>query len=203
VNHAFPYSRFEAHLQRIYNRLIFKRRLKFLGDHSFISPFAILEGMDCISVGSSSHIARGTLIQATRSYLEDAFTPSIEIGDDVYIGQRCTISAAGPIVIGHGTTIGDQVYISGGRHGYEDPTSGVRAQRLITGSVIIGPRSWIGYGAFVAGTGELEIGEHSIVGANSIVNRSVPPFTAVAGSPARPIKRFDRTRLLWEVVQAD
>jgi acetyltransferase-like isoleucine patch superfamily enzyme len=200
MNHAFPYSRFEAHLHGIYRRLIFKRRLKSLGEHSFISPFAILEGMDCISVGGCSYIGRGTLIQATKSYNEDVFTPSVEIGDNVYIGQRCTISTAVQMVIGDGVTIGDHVYIAGGRHAYEDPTKGVRAQRLVTGSVKIGPDSWIGYGAFVAGTGELEIGEHSIVGANSMVNRSVPSFTAVAGSPARPIKRFDRTRSLWEVV---
>lgn len=154
--------------------------------------------MDCISVGSCSYIGRGTLIQATKSYNEDAFTPSIEIGDDVYIGQRCTISTAVQIAIGQGSTIGDQVYIAGGRHAYEDPTKSVRAQRLITGSIKIGPRSWIGYGAFVAGAAELEIGEHSIVGAHSIVNQSVPPFTVVAGSPARPIKRFDPIRSLWQ-----
>jgi carbonic anhydrase/acetyltransferase-like protein (isoleucine patch superfamily) len=197
VNHAFPFSRFEMHLHRFYRRLVFRRRLKSLGEHSFISPFAILECMNCISVGSRSSIGRGTLVQATEKYLEDVFTPSIEIGDDVYIGQRCTISTATEIVIGHGTTIGDQVYIGGGRHGYEDPKKGVLPQRLVAGSVRIGPRSWIGYGAFVSGAGELEIGEHAIVGANSVVIRSVPAFTLVAGSPAKPIKRFDPTRSLW------
>ncbi len=37
----------------------------------------------------------------------------------------------------------------------------------------------------------VEIGEHSIVGAGSIVTKNVPPYTIVAGNPARPIKRLD------------
>jgi serine acetyltransferase len=37
----------------------------------------------------------------------------------------------------------------------------------------------------------VEIGEHSIVGAGSVVTKDVPPYTLVAGNPARPIKRLD------------
>jgi acetyltransferase-like isoleucine patch superfamily enzyme len=37
----------------------------------------------------------------------------------------------------------------------------------------------------------VEIGEHSIVGAGSVVTKDVPPYTIVAGNPARPIKRLD------------
>jgi len=197
MNYAFPYTRFEAHVHHIYKRLIFKRRLKHLGESSFISPFAILQSMECISIGSRTIIGSGTLIQPLQQYLEDVYTPSIDIGDDAYIGKRCTISGAAEIVIGNETTVGDHVYIGGGRHGYEDLDKGVRAQRLVCGSVRIGPRAWIGYGSFVASTGQLEIGEHAVVAANSVVNQSVPAFTVVAGSPARPIKYFDRNKGEW------
>ncbi len=37
----------------------------------------------------------------------------------------------------------------------------------------------------------VEIGEHSIVGAGAVVTKDVPPYTIVAGNPARPIKRLD------------
>jgi acetyltransferase-like isoleucine patch superfamily enzyme len=41
------------------------------------------------------------------------------------------------------------------------------------------------------------IGEGSIVGANSLVARDVPPFTLVAGNPAVPVKRFDAATRKW------
>lgn len=41
----------------------------------------------------------------------------------------------------------------------------------------------------------VEIGEHSIVGAGSVVTKDVPPYTIVAGNPARPIKRLDQRTL--------
>jgi len=36
------------------------------------------------------------------------------------------------------------------------------------------------------------IGEGSVVGAKSVVTESVPPFTVVAGNPARVIRQLDR-----------
>jgi len=38
------------------------------------------------------------------------------------------------------------------------------------------------------------IGEGSIVGAKSVVTQSVPPFTVVAGNPARVIRRLDASK---------
>jgi UDP-2-acetamido-3-amino-2,3-dideoxy-glucuronate N-acetyltransferase len=40
----------------------------------------------------------------------------------------------------------------------------------------------------------LEIGEDAIVGAGSVVTRSVPPGTIVAGNPARVLRRVDGGR---------
>jgi acetyltransferase-like isoleucine patch superfamily enzyme len=37
----------------------------------------------------------------------------------------------------------------------------------------------------------VSIGERSVVGANSVVTKDVEPFTIVAGSPARVIRRID------------
>lgn len=49
----------------------------------------------------------------------------------------------------------------------------------------------------------VEIGEHSIVGAGSVVTRDVPPYTIVAGNPARPIKRIDPATLEPVPVKGD
>jgi acetyltransferase-like isoleucine patch superfamily enzyme len=48
---------------------------------------------------------------------------------------------------------------------------------------------WIGFDACVLPG--VTIGEGSIVGAKSVVTQSVPPFTVVAGNPARVIRQLD------------
>jgi len=48
---------------------------------------------------------------------------------------------------------------------------------------------WIGFDACVLPG--VTIGEGSIVGAKSVVTHSVPPYTVVAGNPARAIRQLD------------
>ena len=53
---------------------------------------------------------------------------------------------------------------------------------------------WIGTNSIIMG--DVTIGTGAIVGAGSIVTKDVPPYTIVAGAPARPIrKRFDDTTI--------
>ncbi len=54
------------------------------------------------------------------------------------------------------------------------------------GKIVIKQDAWIGSGAVIAPN--VEIGEGSIVGANSFVDRNVPDYTFVGGVPARAIK---------------
>jgi acetyltransferase-like isoleucine patch superfamily enzyme len=49
---------------------------------------------------------------------------------------------------------------------------------------------WIGFDACVLPG--VTIGEGSVVGAKSVVNENVPPYTVVAGNPARVIRQLDR-----------
>ncbi len=55
--------------------------------------------------------------------------------------------------------------------------------------VKIGPNAWIGFNACVLPG--VTIGEGAIVGACSVVAADVPPYTIVAGNPARVIRRID------------
>lgn len=57
------------------------------------------------------------------------------------------------------------------------------------GKIHIGDDAWIGAGAVILP--DVEIGEGAVVGANSVVHRSVAPYTVVGGVPARFIKTVD------------
>lgn len=58
------------------------------------------------------------------------------------------------------------------------------------GDIVIGNDVWIGYESVIMSG--VRIGDGAIIGTRSIVTKDVEPYTIVAGSPAKPIrKRFD------------
>jgi acetyltransferase-like isoleucine patch superfamily enzyme len=73
------------------------------------------------------------------------------------------------------------------------------AQSQATGGTIrIEEDCWIGFGAVIlCEEGELVIGKHSVVGANSVVTSSIPPYSVVAGNPAMIVKQYDFSKGRW------
>lgn len=176
-------------------RLIYSLVLRQYGRGAYVSPFIQAVGLDCVSLGDGSRISRNTRLLALKSYGKQTFTPSISIGNNVSIGFGCTLSCVNQLEIGDDVTIGDNVYLADSQHDYAHPEISVLDQPLLPGSIKIGRGAWVGYGAFVAG--DVCIGAFSVVGANSVVTKSVEPYTVVAGVPAKPIKRFDHGLGQW------
>jgi acetyltransferase-like isoleucine patch superfamily enzyme len=58
---------------------------------------------------------------------------------------------------------------------------------------------WLGDGVVVLPG--VTIGEGSIVGANSVVTRSLPPGVIAVGAPARPVKFYDRAASRWTAIE--
>jgi acetyltransferase-like isoleucine patch superfamily enzyme len=78
----------------------------------------------------------------------------------------------------------------------DDPAD--RKQETAGGTVRIEEECWIGFGAMIiCDHGELVIGRHSVVGANSVVRNSIPPYSVVAGDPARIVKQYDFSDGKW------
>lgn len=77
----------------------------------------------------------------------------------------------------------------------------------VKGDICIGNDVWFGYDSFVRGG--VTIGDGAIIAARAVVVKDVPPYSIVAGNPARVVKmRFDEktvARLLqiawwdWEI----
>ena len=92
--------------------------------------------------------------------------------------------------------LSEQVYISDNSHGYDPNAGPILKQPLETkGPVLIGPGCFLGYRAVIMSG--VELGAHCVVGANSVVTRSFPSFSMVAGCPARLVKRFDPATSRW------
>jgi putative colanic acid biosynthesis acetyltransferase WcaF len=103
------------------------------------------------------------------------------IGDHCWIGEGCDFLNLEPIVLGDHVVISHRVYLAAGNHDWEDHTMPYRNE-----PITIERGAWVASCAFV-GPG-VTVGEHSIVGAGSVVTRSVPSWSVVQGNPATVVK---------------
>lgn len=100
-----------------------------------------------------------------------------EVGHSVYAGTRCLIGIA---TIGDRVLLADHVQIlSGGRQHIHAGSEDSRFRRIK-----IGADSWIGAGAILMA----DVGENCIIGAGSVVTRTVPDASVAVGNPAKVIR---------------
>ena len=105
---------------------------------------------------------------------------SIKIGDNCIIGIGSVI--LGEIVIGNNVGTGQYCVFTGLNHNYESITKPFNQQGTYTDPVVI--EDDVVTGSHVVILPGVKIGTHSIIAAGSVVSRSVPPYSYVAGNPA-------------------
>lgn len=131
---------------------------------------------------------------------EDGF---ITFGKNCHIGDYVHIAASEKVSIGDDVLIASKVYISDTSHGNytgqgSSPLMPPNQRPLVASPLAIENNVWIGEGVSVLpGT---KIGEGSIIGANAVVSKDIPPLSVAAGIPAKVIKRFNPEKNIWEKV---
>ena len=95
----------------------------------------------------------------------------IVIEDHVLIANNCTIS----------DNDGHPVDAEARAAGLPPPASRIRPVRICE-------QAWIGAGCYILKG--VTVGRGAIVGAGSVVTEDVPPFTVVAGNPARMVRKL-------------
>jgi acetyltransferase-like isoleucine patch superfamily enzyme len=125
--------------------------------------------------------------------------PVIFLGDGCQVGRRCMISAKNRIHVESNVVFAPSALLMDHNHSFEDVTIPILQQGITDGGAIrIEEGCWIGFGAaIICSWGELVVGRNSVVGANSVVTRSVPPYSVVAGNPARVVRQFDSQKGQW------
>ena len=109
---------------------------------------------------------------------------TVRIGKGSEIGERCRISIANSLEIGEKVLLSPNVYITDCDHvPVIDQGIVQRGQK-----VSIGEGSYIGINAVIVGN--VRIGRHCVVGANSVVTKDVPDYCVAVGSPAKVIKNM-------------
>ena len=127
--------------------------------------------------------------------------PTIVINDNCSIGNGSIVSAKNRILLERDVLVGQYVIIQDHNHAYEDIDVPIMKQGSTKGGRIrIGEGSWIGRGAAIlCSRGELTIGRHCVVSANSVVMRSIPDYSVVFGTPATIIRQYDPEKRAWRM----
>lgn len=112
----------------------------------------------------------------------------LQIGNDSYIGMHTVVVGYwAKITIGSNVSIAQHVDIMSA----SGPNASDRLQRIFPiskGEVEIGDHSWIGACCIIMPN--VKLGKYCVVAANSYVNKSFPSFSIVGGNPAKLIRSF-------------
>jgi len=122
--------------------------------------------------------------------------------DNVEIGRNSTISSQRKIILERGVLTGPHVFIADHNHEYKDINTPIYAQGVSLqqdASIHIGEGSWLGTNAVVVGN--VNIGKHCIIGANSVVTKDIPDYCVAAGIPAKVIKQYNFETKTWEKIK--
>lgn len=133
---------------------------------------------------------------AVTEYAGTSYSPRLEVANGTSFGRGIHLFCCARMVIGQNVMIADNVYISDNLHGFENINLPPAQQPLyVPGPVSIGDATWIGERACILPN--VTIGCHCVIGAGSVVTKSVPDFCVAAGVPARVIRRYDMERKCW------
>lgn len=133
---------------------------------------------------------------------------NISIGDFTYGKPQIVIYSKNDVCeIGRYCSIAKEVTIMGGgdhrtdwvttyplREIFDLPGANQSGHPVTKGPTIVGNDVWIGRGAVILSG--VTVGDGAVVGAYAVVTKDVPPYSIVAGNPARHIRfRFDEEQI--------
>lgn len=179
-------------LTRIFT-VYLKRRFDsfFIANGSDILLWRVKGGDRCrFSIGRNCIVRSGIVLERAGA--------SFSVGDRSFIGNGL-ISIANSVEIGNdvmlswGVTISDHnshsLKFSERKQDVENWRVGSKDWDAVKiGRVVIHDKVWIGFNAIVLKG--VTIGEGAIVGAGAVVTKDVPPWTVVAGNPAKVIREI-------------
>lgn len=128
--------------------------------------------------------------------IENVEKPVLIIGSNFNATRRLTVQCGNSIKIGDNVLIASDVFIIDYNHGTDPQTPNYLDNPLETkGGVEIGDGVWIGNNCVILQN--VSIGKKSIVGAGSVVTKSIPPYSIAVGNPAKVIKKYNHSTEKW------
>ncbi|MGI9261914.1 MAG: acyltransferase [Woeseiaceae bacterium] len=172
----------------------------------FDSPRRI-SNPDRIWIGDDVSLGPGCLLSPSRRYPgpfmqggvdvePQEYDSEIRIGNRVSATGYLTIGAASKVEIGDDVLMASHIFINDNQHGMSRIDIPFKFQHLERISPVkIGRGCWLGEHVVIMSG--VTIGEMSIIGANSVVTKPIPPRSIAVGAPARVIRQWDDEHGGW------
>ena len=126
----------------------------------------------------------GNRVYIGRNVTIDSMSESIfMVEDDVTLTEGIFISAIVGVEIGSKTLIGEYCSIRDANHEFSKPKTPIIEQPMRGNKIVVGKDCWLGRGTVILSG--CNIGDHTVVGANSVVSKSLPANKVCFGIPAK------------------
>ena len=133
---------------------------------------------------------RGNAIPFSSYIRHNVSLRKCKIGKYCYIGENSSLNN---VITGNYCSLATNVYIGGMEHPIHKPSTSSRLfpeECISDNKTIIGNDVWVATSCVIRQG--VKIGNGAVIGANSFVNKDVPAYAIVAGSPAKILRyRFD------------
>ena len=137
-----------------------------------------------IAIGAETFVMKNAILHVYN--FRDLPHAGITIGARALIGESCVLRGQGGITIGDDVFLAPLVQILAVNHVYHDTTRPISHQGITAQGIAIEDGAWIGAGAIILDG--VRVGRNAVVGAGAVVTHDVPPYTLVAGNPARVVR---------------
>ena len=155
-----------------------KNRIE-IGNGVTLEDNVLLDGLskDGLSIGNNVKIGSYTVISCSGSLKQ--LGKGFKIERIVVLGILA-FGAAGGIEIGNNVIMGQNVRFHSENHNFSRIDIPIREQGVTNKGINIGDDCWIGSGVvFLDG---VQVGSGCVIGANTLVNKSIPPYSVAVGN---------------------
>ena len=153
---------------------------------SFLPPTRIWAVKRFLLMWAGAEVARNVRIVSSVRIMIGG---RLKVGEDTWLGHEVLmVGGEADVLIGSRVDIAPRVsFITGSHH--LDWSGDRAAGKGFSKPIVVEDGAWIGANATVLGG--VSIGRCAVVAAGALVNSDVPPYTLVAGVPARIIRTAD------------
>jgi len=160
----------------------------FIGDNVSLGPGSFLYPL--------THYPTTWMLHPTKQQPLQRFDSKIIIGNNVTSTADLQIAAQSEIKIEDDVIFASNIHINDAFHGFETANKPYKYQKIFRIAPIRIKRGcWVGQNVVILPG--VTIGEYTIIGANSVVSKSIPSRSIAVGIPARVVKKWDDNSNRW------